>query len=56
MSGLLSIMWFIIGIVWVIAGKTFIEVCACFLLCGIFSGAYELYLMRKELEDFEEDE
>lgn len=56
MNALLSIMWFIIGIFWVIAGKDFLEVCACFLLCGIFSGAYELYLMRKEMEAWEEDE
>ena len=56
MSGLLSIMWFIIGIIWIIAGKSFLETTACFLLAGVFSGAWELYLMRKEMEDFEENE
>ena len=54
MSGLLSIGWFILGIIWVVAGKPFLEVCACFLLCGIFEGVSELYLMRKELEDVDE--
>ena len=56
MNGLISLMWFLIGIIWVIAGKPFLEVAACFLVCGIFSGAHELYVMRKELEDWEEDE
>lgn len=56
MNALLSIMWFIIGIFWVVAGKPFIEVCACFLLCGIFEGCNELALMRQEMEEWEDDE
>ncbi len=56
MSALISFMWFLIGIIWIIAGKPFLEVTACFLVCGIFCGASELYLLRKEMEDWEEDE
>ena len=56
MNALLSVGWFIIGIFWVVAGKPFLEVVACFLVCGIFSGAAELTEMRKEMEDWEEDE
>lgn len=55
MSALLSLMWFIVGIIFVIAGKPFMEVAACFLLCGIFEGCFELYEMRKSLEDWEDD-
>ena len=54
MAVLFELMWFFIGIFWVIAGKAFIEVCACFLLCGIFMGVNELQIMRKELESDEE--
>lgn len=56
MNFLISVMWFFLGIIWVIAGKPFLEVAACFLVCGIFSGAAELYEIRKEMEDWEEDE
>lgn len=55
MNALISWGWFIIGAIWAIAGKPFIEVCLCFIVCGIFSGAAELTEMRKELEDWEED-
>lgn len=54
MSALLSIMWFIIGIIWVVAGKEFLEVCACFLIAGIFMGVNELALMRQEMEGWDE--
>ena len=56
MSLMMSIGWLIIGIFWAVAGKPFIEVCACFLLFGIFDGVNELKIMREELEDVEEDE
>ena len=56
MSALLSVMWFLIGIFWAIAGKDFLEVCACFLLCGIFLGVMELNMIHKDLEDWEEHE
>lgn len=56
MSLLFSFAWLIISIVWIVAGKPFLEVCACFLLFGIFDGLNELKIMRKELEDIEEDE
>ena len=55
MSALFSLMWGVIGFVWMIAGKPFLEVAACFLVCGIFSGAAELYEIRKEMEDWEID-
>lgn len=56
MSLLLSFVWLLIGIFWIVAGKPFIEVCACFLLFGIFDGVNELKILREELEDVEEDE
>lgn len=56
MSALLSIIFGIWGIVWIFAGKPFIEVAACFLVCAIFEGSWELYLIRKEFEDDEEEE
>ena len=55
MNALISLGWFVIGAIWAIAGKPFIEVCLCFIVCGIFSGAAELTEMRKELEDWEEE-
>lgn len=56
MSALFGVGWLIIGIIWVIAGKDFLEVCACFLLFGVFMGVNELALMREEMEGWEEDE
>lgn len=56
MSALMGAMWFIIGIIWIIAGKDFLEVAACFLLFGVFMGVNELALMRQEMEEWEEDE
>ena len=56
MSFIFGIGWFLIGIFWIIAGKPFIEVCACFIIFGIFSGVNELKLMREEMEDWEEDD
>ena len=55
MNAIISIGWFFIGVFWVIAGKPFLEVAACFLVCGIFSGAAELSELRKEMEDWEDD-
>ena len=55
MNSLISVMWFILGIVWIIAGKPMLEVAACFIVCGIFSGAQELWEIKKEMEDWEED-
>ena len=51
MSGLLSFAFAIIGIVWICAGKPFLEVAACFLICAFFEGCWELHLLRKDLED-----
>ena len=54
MSELIAIGFMLIGIVFAFAGKSIIEVAACFLVFGVCHGAYELYLLRKELEDDEE--
>ena len=54
MAVLFEIMWFFIGIFWIIAGKDFLEVAACFLLFGVFMGVNELALMRQEMEDWED--
>lgn len=50
MSELIAIGFMIIGLVFALAGKSIIEVAACFLVYGVCHGAYELYLLRKELE------
>ena len=49
MSALFSLMWGFIGIIYVFAGKPFIEVAACFLICGIFMGVAEIYELRRFL-------
>lgn len=56
MSALISLCWFVVGIFWAIAGKDLIEVCACFVVAGVFLGVNELSLMRQEMEEWEEDE
>lgn len=56
MSLFLSFVWLIIGIFWIVAGKPFIEVCACFLLFGIFDGLNEMKIMREEMESWEEND
>ncbi len=54
MSELFAITFMLIGMVFAFAGKSIIEVAACFIVFGICHGAYELHLLRKELEDDEE--
>lgn len=54
MDGLMSVLWFFMGIIFAIAGKPFLEVAACFLISGIFEGCWELYRIKEELEDEEE--
>ncbi len=49
MGTLFSFMWGFIGIIFVFAGKSFIEVAACFLICGIFLGAAEVAELRRFL-------
>lgn len=56
MNALISWCWFIIGIIWTIVGKPILEVAACFIVCGIFSGAQELWEIKKEMEDWEKDD
>ena len=55
MSLALSLGWFIAGIIWIIMGKPFLEVCACFLLMAIFDGVNEMKILREELEDTEDE-
>lgn len=55
MSAIFGVGWFLVGIIFMIAGKDFLEVAACFLLFGIFMGVNELSLMRQELEDIEDE-
>lgn len=50
MSALFSLMWGVIGFVWMIAGKPFLECAACFLICGVFSGAAEMVAIRRDFE------
>lgn len=56
MSELIAIGFFLIGIIFMIAGKPFIEVAACFIICGIFHGCYEIHELRLYLEDEDESE
>ena len=52
MGTLFSFMWGFIGIIFVIAGKPFIEVASCFLICGVFMGAAEVYELRRFLNGY----
>lgn len=52
MSELLMVMWGFIGFIFVMAGKDFLEVFACFLLFSIFMGVSELHGLRKDLGNF----
>lgn len=56
MSELVAIGWFLVGIFWAVAGRQILEVAACFLVAGVFTGVSELKYMRQEMEDWEEDE
>ena len=56
MGGLIGGIWLFVGLIWAIAGKPFIEVAACFLIYGVCSGAYETYLLRRELKKEDKDE
>lgn len=53
MSALLSLLWIFLGVFFTIAGRAFIEVAICFLIGGIFAGAAEIYVFRKEFEEFD---
>lgn len=56
MSGLVSIVFFGLGIIWAIAGKDILTVLACFLIYAILSGAYQIEQLRKDLEDYDDVE
>ena len=56
MSGLVSIVFFFMGIIWAIAGMDVMKVLACFLIYAILSGVYEINQLRQDLNDYEEDE
>ncbi len=55
MSEIISLLWGIAGVIFVMAGKDFIYVFACFLLCGVFLGAAELRDIKKALGNFKLD-
>ena len=54
MSGLIAAVFFIMGIIWAIAGMDVMKVLACFLIYAILSGVYQIQELRKDLEDYDE--
>ena len=56
MSGLVSIVFFGLGIIWAIAGKDVMAVLACFLIYAILSGVYEINQLRQDLQEYEDDD
>ena len=56
MNSVLSWFFFFAGIFWGFAGKPLLEVCACFLVCAVFDVSYQISEIKKEMEDWEEDE
>lgn len=56
MSGLMSIVFFCLGIAWAVAGKDVMAVLACFLIYAVLAGNYEIRQLREDLNDYEEDE
>lgn len=56
MAAIFGWVWFVIGIIWSMIGKDFLEVCACFIIFGIFLGVEELADLRAELEDLDDEE
>lgn len=55
MSGLVSLVFFGLGVIWAIAGKDVMTVLACFLIYAILSGVYQIQELRKDLEDMEDE-
>lgn len=55
MSGLVSIVFFFMGIIWAIAGMDVMKVLACFLIYAILSGVYQIQELRKDLEDMDNE-
>lgn len=55
MSGLVSLVFFGLGIIWAIAGKDVMTVLACFLIYAILSGVYQIQELRKDLEDMDDE-
>ena len=55
MSGLVSIVFFGLGIIWAIAGKDVMAVLACFLIYAILDGVYQIQELRKDLEDYDDE-
>ena len=49
MSGVFGLLWGLMGIIFSFAGKSFLEVSACFLVCGAFLGVAELGQFRQEI-------
>lgn len=55
MSGLVSIVFFFMGIIWAIAGMDVMKVLACFLIYAVLSGVYQIEQLRKDLEDYDDE-
>ena len=56
MSGLISVIFFILGIAWAIMGKDVMAVLVCFIIYAILSGVYEIWQLREFLEGLGPDE
>ena len=55
MSGLMSIVFFLMGIAFAVMKRDVLIVLGCFLIYAILSGAYEIQKLREDLEDYEEE-
>ena len=56
MSGLVSVVFFFLGIIWAIAGKDVFAVLACFLIYAVLSGVWEINQLRQDLQDYKDDD
>ena len=53
MSGLMSIVFFLMGIAWAVMGRDVLTVLACFLIYAVLDGNYQIQKLREEMEDNE---
>ena len=56
MNFFLSLAFFFMGIIAIVARKDILVVCACFVVYGILQGVNELSLMRQEMEEWEDED
>lgn len=55
MSGIVSMAFFVTGIIWAIIGMDTMEVLACFLIYAILDGVWQIQELRKDLEDMDDE-